>query len=59
MSTIHIQKSHEGLLHRKLGIPQGDKIPVKTLEKAKHSSSPELRREAAFAMNARHFDHKK
>lgn len=46
-----------GLLHTKLGIPQGHKIPMAKLQAAKHSSSPSLRKEANFAINARGFNH--
>ncbi len=48
-----IKPSHRGLLHEKLGIPQGQPIPVAEIKKAEHSSSPALRREARFADNAR------
>jgi len=29
---------HPGALHKELGVPQGEKIPAKKLEKAAHSS---------------------
>lgn len=51
--TIKIKPSHKGLLHKKLGVPQGNPIPVAKLEKAAHSKSPALRKEAQFALNAR------
>ena len=56
--AIKIKKSHEGNLHRALGIPAGQKIPLSKEEKAAHSSNPTLRREAQFAINARKFKHK-
>lgn len=56
--TIHIKKSHEGKLHKALGVPAGEKIPLGKIEKAAHSKSPSLRKEAQFALNARHFKHK-
>lgn len=55
--AIMIKPSHKGLLHKKLGIPQGQKIPASAIEKASHSKIPALRREADFARNARHFKH--
>lgn len=55
--AIHIKKSHKGLLHKNLGIKQGAKIPLKSLVKAKHSSSPAERKRATFAMNARKWHH--
>lgn len=46
-----IKPSHRGLLHKKLGVPQGEKIPEKKIEAAKHSKSPAERKEATFAEN--------
>jgi len=51
--AIRIKPSHSGKLHRALGVPAGKKIPVATLEKAKHSRSPAMRKMATFALNAR------
>lgn len=56
--SIKIKKSHEGKLHKALGVPMGEKIPLGKIEKAAHSSSPSLRKEAQFALNARKFKHK-
>jgi hypothetical protein len=50
-AKVHIKASHRGLLHRKLGIPEGTKIPMARLTAAKHSQSPALRKEANFAKN--------
>lgn len=55
--AIMIKKSHKGLLHKKLGVPQGKKIPQAKLDAAANSKSPALRKEANFARNARHFQH--
>lgn len=58
-STLHkplIKKSHKGLLHKDLGVPQGEKIPRAKLEAAKHSENPAVRKRAVFAEN---FGHKK
>lgn len=52
-----IKKSHKGLLHKKLGVPEGEKIPEAKLEKAKHSKSPALRKEVNFAENAKDWHH--
>ncbi len=49
-----IKKSHVGLLHKALGIPQGEKIPLKSLMQAKRSSSPAERKQATFAVNFNH-----
>ena len=39
----------KGKLHRKLGVPAGEKIPEKKLDKAAKSKSPSLRKEVSFA----------
>jgi len=41
----------KGALHAQMGIPQGEKIGKKRLEAAKHSSSPQERKRANFALN--------
>jgi len=45
--AIAIKPSHKGLLHKKLHKKQGQTIPLSELMRAKHSSSPALREEAA------------
>lgn len=50
---IKIKKANKGLLHKNLGVPQGEHIPVKALMRAKQSSSPAVRKRATFAMNAK------
>jgi hypothetical protein len=57
--TIHIKKSHEGLLHRELNVPLGQPIPAAKMEKALHSRDPAARKRAQFAVNASHFQHPK
>lgn len=47
-----------GKLHEKLGVPKGEKIPAKKLEKATHSSSLSLRREASLAKTLKSFNRK-
>lgn len=54
---IHIKKSHEGLLHKELGIPEGQHIPLELLEKKLKTASPAERKRIEFAINARHFHH--
>jgi len=49
--TVKIKPSHKGLLHKKLGVPEGEKIPPEKVAAAKNSSSPALRKEATFAQN--------
>lgn len=40
---------HPGRLHRRLHVPEGERIPESKLEAAAHSSDPSLRKEAALA----------
>lgn len=40
---------HKGALHRKLGVPEGEKIPAKKMAKAEHSKNPTERKEANLA----------
>jgi len=49
-----IKPSHKGLLHKKLGVPLGEKSPQAKILKAKQSKSPALRKEATFAENFGH-----
>jgi hypothetical protein len=40
---------HPGALHKELGIPKGEKIPEKKLDKAAKSSNPTLAKRANLA----------
>jgi hypothetical protein len=55
---IHIKKSHEGELHRDLGVKLGKPIPANKLAAAKKSGDPAVRKRATFAANAKKWDHK-
>jgi len=55
--AIKIKPSHEGLLHKNLGVAKDKPIPAKKLEAAKHSSDPAERKRAVFAENAKHWHH--
>lgn len=46
---------HPGLLHKKLHVPQGEKIPAKKLAKAAKSKSGALRKEVALARVGRKY----
>lgn len=50
---IAIKPSRVGSLHSALGVPQGQPIPASKIAAAKNSASPNLRRKATFAQNAR------
>ena len=41
--------NNKGALHRNLGVPQGQKIPVKKLQAATNSSDPTIAKEANLA----------
>ena len=51
MAGKWIQKAtkNKGALHRKLGVPEGEKIPAKKLAKGAKSKSPTVRKEVALA----------
>ena len=51
MAEKWIQKAtkNKGALHRKLGVPEGEKIPAKKLAKGAKSKSPTVRKEVALA----------
>jgi hypothetical protein len=51
---IHLQ---HGGLHRALGVPQGEPIPLEKLEEAMHSKSPHVRSMANFASVLEGFHH--
>lgn len=51
--SINIKPAHKGLLHKKLGVPQGQTIPMGKIRKAEGSASPALRKEASFAATAK------
>lgn len=55
--AIHINPAHKGELRAKLGVKEGQNIPVAKLERAKHSSDPHTRAQANFAISARKFKH--
>ncbi len=44
-----------GKLHRRLGVPEGKKIPAGKLASASKSEDPSLRKEAALAKTGKRF----
>ena len=58
-AAIEIKPSHEGRLHEDLGVAKDEPIPASKLEEASHSDSPEVRRRAQFAINAKKWHHGK
>lgn len=59
MAEKWIQKalgpSSKGKLHRKLGVPEGKKIPASKLDKAEHSKNPTIKKEASLAKTLKGF----
>lgn len=49
---IYIKPSKRGSLHKALGVPEGENIPVSKLQ-IKESDSPALKKKKQFALNAR------
>jgi hypothetical protein len=47
----------KGALHREMGVPEGEKIPEKKLEKAAHSDNPKLAKRARLAETLKSFHH--
>lgn len=54
--AIKIKKSHRGLLHKDLGIKQGEKIPASKL-KVKKGDSAAVKKRKVFAQNAKKWHH--
>jgi hypothetical protein len=44
-------------LHKSLGVPEGEKIPAKKLEKAENSSNPKLAKRARLAETLKKMHH--
>lgn len=55
--AIHIKKSHEGLLHKNLGVAQGKPIPAAKMDAAKKNAGPALKKRIVFAENAKKWNH--
>lgn len=55
-SGIKIKKSHKGLLHKNLGIKQGEKIPVNKLT-VKSTDSAKIKKQKVFAKNTKKWKH--
>ncbi len=56
-SGIHIKPSHKGLLHKDMGVPQGKKLSLGSLEDAKNGADPAEKKRIVFAENARKWNH--
>ena len=56
--VIKIKPENKGLLHKKLGKKQGEKISTSELEKKKKGAKGKLKKEIVFAENARKWNKK-
>jgi hypothetical protein len=53
-ADVSIAPSHKGRLHKYLGVPEGQKIPVSLIkEKLKTSKNAHVRKMLNYALNAR------
>lgn len=50
--------SHKGLLHKHLGVPEGEKIPEDKLRGALNSGNETIRKEAQLAVTLKGMKHK-
>lgn len=61
-AAIALNPANKGLLHKKMGVPEGKKLSTSELESeknsAKKSGNVKLEREAQFAINAKKWHHK-
>ncbi len=55
-SGIKIKKSHQGLLHKNLGVAKGKKIPSSKLA-VKPGDSAAVKKRKVFAANAKKWKH--
>lgn len=55
-SGITIKKSHRGLLHKNLGVPEGESIPASKLA-IKSGDSTAIKKRKQFAINAKKWHH--
>jgi hypothetical protein len=44
-----VKPSHKGALHRDLGVPLDQKIPISKIHAAMHSKNPKVRKRANYA----------
>lgn len=53
-----VKPENKGKLREKLHVKEGKDIPMKKLEKAEHSKSPKLKKEAVLAMTFKKANHR-
>lgn len=58
-AKIHIKKSHEGELRSETKTKKGQKVSESKEEALKEHGTPKQKKQAVFALNARHWNHSK
>lgn len=56
-SNPAVKPSHKGRLHKALGIPQDQPIPLEDLNEAMQSKNPHMRKMASYAKTMRSWKH--
>ena len=56
--AINIKPSHEGKFHEWARVPNGQEIPMNEIKRGERPRDPKVGKEARFADNARHWNHK-
>lgn len=56
--AVRVEGAHKNALHKQLGVPVGEKIPVSLLHKVEHAPG-KLGQRARFALTVRKFKHPK
>lgn len=51
--AVRVEAAHKGALHRQLGVPAGEKIPLELLKSAAKGGSTKLARRARLAVTLR------
>ena len=49
IQDVFKKKGSKGALHRELKVPDGEKIPVKKMQKAEKSKNPKIRKQVQLA----------
>lgn len=57
MDAIKIKPSHEGELHKELGVPDDKNIAKSKLSAALKNASPKMEKQIVFAENAKKWNH--
>ena len=56
--TAFLDHLKKGALHKQMGVPKGEKIPVSDLKSEEKDAGPKEKKRIQFALNARKWHHK-